>query len=79
VVTAQLDPVQGAARIAQLLVDVTGLAPGLTILERSVNGRPGVIAQLDGATVVVMALHVEHDRITNLWAVRNPDKLRPWT
>jgi RNA polymerase sigma-70 factor (ECF subfamily) len=79
VVTAQLDPVQGAARIAQLLVDVAALAPGLTILERSVNGRPGIIAQLDGVTVVVMALHVEQNRITNLWAVRNPEKLRPWT
>jgi RNA polymerase sigma factor (sigma-70 family) len=79
IVTAHLDPVDGAARIAEMLVGISSLAPGFTILERAVNGRPGIIAQLDGTTVVVMALHVENNRITNLWAVRNPNKLRPWT
>ncbi|MGC4938791.1 RNA polymerase sigma factor SigJ [Kribbella sp. DT2] len=79
VVTAHLDPVAGAARIAQLLIGISSLAPGFTILERPVNGRPGIIAQLDGVTVVVIALHVEHHQVTNLWAVRNPEKLRPWT
>ncbi|GAA1516304.1 RNA polymerase sigma factor SigJ [Kribbella lupini] len=79
VVSAQLNPVTGAAQIARMLVDISTLAPGFTILERQVNGRPGVIAKLDGVTVVVMALHVEHQRISNIWAVRNPEKLRPWT
>jgi hypothetical protein len=27
----------------------------------------------------VMAFDVTHGRITHLWAIRNPDKLRPWT
>ncbi|GAB2589282.1 RNA polymerase sigma factor SigJ [Kribbella endophytica] len=79
VVTAHLDPVTGAAQIAQMLVGISSLAPGFTILERQVNGRPGIIAQLDGTTVVVMALHVEHNRVSNIWAIRNPEKLRPWT
>jgi len=26
----------------------------------------------------VFALYVEDDRIKHIWAVRNPDKLRPW-
>ncbi|MFI7229810.1 hypothetical protein ACIBO5_41890 [Nonomuraea angiospora] len=53
------------------LVTFTGRLGNLTILERTVNGRPGLIVQQDGAIV--------DDRIKRIWAVRNPDKLRPWT
>ena len=51
----------------------------LTLLERTVNGQPGLVAQQDGVTVTVFAFDVAGDRITHIWAVRNPDKLRPWT
>ena len=51
----------------------------LTILERTVNGQPGLVAQQDGVTVTVFAFDFAGDRITHIWAVRNPDKLRPWT
>jgi RNA polymerase sigma-70 factor (ECF subfamily) len=27
----------------------------------------------------VMAFDIAADRITRIWAVRNPEKLRPWT
>jgi hypothetical protein len=30
-------------------------------------------------TVTVFALEFAGDKITHIWAVRNPDKLRPWT
>ncbi|MEV0151403.1 MULTISPECIES: RNA polymerase sigma factor SigJ [unclassified Nonomuraea] len=78
-VAAVLHPVEGGEQIARYLVDIAAKAPGLAILERTVNGRPGLVAQEDGATVLVMAFDVADDRITRLWAVRNPDKLRPWT
>jgi RNA polymerase sigma-70 factor (ECF subfamily) len=78
-VTAALEPIEGAEEIARFLVDVSGRTPELTILERSVNGQPGLVAQLDGVTVTVMAFDVAGDRIRHIWAVRNPDKLRPWT
>ena len=51
----------------------------LTLLERTVNGQPGLIAQQDGVTVTVFAFDIAGDRITHIWAVRNPEKLRPWT
>jgi hypothetical protein len=51
----------------------------MAILERTVNGQPGLVAQLDGVTVTVFAFHVTADRITHIWAVHNPGKLRPWT
>ena len=55
-------------------------APGnVKFLERTVNGQPGLIAQQDGVTVTVFAFEVAGDRITHIWAVRNPEKLRPWT
>ncbi|MFC5721596.1 RNA polymerase sigma factor SigJ [Streptomyces gamaensis] len=79
VVTAEPHPVQGGEQVARFFVDVAGKAPGLTILERSVNGRPGLVAQQDGVTVTVLAFGMAGDRITNIWAVRNPEKLRPWT
>jgi len=78
-VSAELRPIDGGEQIARAVVDLTGRAPNLTILERTVNGQPGLIAQQDGVTVTVMAFDVAGDRIKHIWAVRNPEKLRPWT
>jgi RNA polymerase sigma factor (sigma-70 family) len=72
-------PVEGGEQIARYLAGIAGRAPGPTILERTVNGQPGLVAQQDGVTVTVFAFHVAGGRITRIWAVRNPDKLRPWT
>jgi RNA polymerase sigma-70 factor, ECF subfamily len=78
-VRAMPSPIEGAEQIARACLDVAGLAPGLTLLERTVNGQPGLVAQLDGVTEAVFAFEVAGDRIKHIWAVRNPDKLRPWT
>jgi RNA polymerase sigma-70 factor, ECF subfamily len=79
-VSAVLRPIQGGEQIARFLVDIVGRAPSnVTFLERTVNGQPGLVAQQDGVTVTVYAFDVAGDRITHIWAVRNPDKLRPWT
>ncbi|MEU6826149.1 RNA polymerase sigma factor SigJ [Streptomyces atriruber] len=78
-VSAQLLPVTGGEQIAHVFADVAGRAPDLTILERTVNGQPGLVAQQDGVTVSVLAFDFDGDRIKHIWAVRNPEKLRPWT
>ncbi|MFR9774774.1 RNA polymerase sigma factor SigJ [Micromonospora sp. MS34] len=78
-VSAEPRPIEGGEQIARVLVDVAGRAPNLTILERTVNGTPGLVAQQDGVTVTVMAFDVAGDRIRHIWSVRNPEKLRPWT
>ncbi|HEX6336227.1 MAG TPA: RNA polymerase sigma factor SigJ [Jiangellaceae bacterium] len=75
----EIAPIEGAEQIARVTVEVATSAPGLTILERTVNGQPGLVAQQDGVTVTVMAFDIVGDRITHIWAVRNPNKLRPWT
>jgi RNA polymerase sigma-70 factor (ECF subfamily) len=78
-VGAVLRPVDGSERIAQYLLHIAGKAPGLTLLERTVNGRPGLVAQHAGVTVTVAAFSLTGGRITRIWAIRNPEKLRPWT
>jgi RNA polymerase sigma-70 factor (ECF subfamily) len=73
-----LRPIEGGEQIVRYALAITGMAPGLTLLERTVNGRPGLVAQQGGATAAVVAFEVAGDRITRIWVVRNPDKLRPW-
>ncbi|NUT96784.1 MAG: RNA polymerase sigma factor SigJ [Saccharothrix sp.] len=75
VVRAALRPIHGGDRIARYLL---GQTSALTILERTVNGLPGLVAQLDGVTVTVAAFDVTGDRIGRIWAVRNPAKLTRW-
>ena len=72
-------PIEGPEQIARACVDLTDRAPGLTILERTVNGQPGLVTQQDGVTAAVLAFDVARDRIRRIWAVFNPEKLRPWT
>jgi RNA polymerase sigma factor (sigma-70 family) len=79
VVGAVLHPMEGAEQIARSLLHLEGRLRDLTLLERTVNGWPGLVAELDGVTVSVYAFEVVGDRIKHIWAVRNPDKLRPWT
>jgi len=74
-----LRPIEGGEHIARAWVKIASRAPGLTILERTVNGQPGLVAQQDGLTVTVFAFDIAGDRIKHIWAVRNPEKLRPWT
>ncbi|WP_337918560.1 hypothetical protein [Actinopolymorpha pittospori] len=77
---AFLHPIEGGEPIARAWVDIANRAPrNMTFLERTVNGQPGLVAQLDGVTVTVFAFEVVGDRIRHIWVVRNPEKLRPWT
>ncbi len=74
-----MDPIEGGLQIAHAWVQIANLAPrGITILERTVNGQPGLVAQQDGVIVTVFAFDIAGDRIKHIWAVRNPEKLRAW-
>jgi RNA polymerase sigma-70 factor (ECF subfamily) len=72
-------PVMGGELVARGCVDFLSRSPGLTLLERMVNGQPGLVAQREGVTVAVAAFDVVDDRIRHIWVVLNPEKLRPWT
>jgi RNA polymerase sigma factor (sigma-70 family) len=77
-VTAAPHPVHGGEQIARYFVDLARMATDLTFLERTVNGQPGLVVLHEGGTAVVMAFDIAGDRIRHIWAVRNPEKLRPW-
>ena len=79
IVSAALQPIQGNEEIARYVAEIASRVTGVTIAERMVNGQPGLIAQQDGSTVTVFAFDIAGDRIKHIWAVRNPEKLRPWT
>ena len=77
---ASLRPIEGGERVARYLADLSRTAPGnIRLAERTVNGQPGLIAQQDGVTIAVYSFEIAGDRITRMWAVLNPGKLRPWT
>ncbi|MFF7389298.1 RNA polymerase sigma factor SigJ [Streptomyces scabiei] len=71
-------PVEGGARIARYMVAIADRAPGLELLERSVNGAPGLVARRDGVVMTVAAFDVADGHVTRVWAIRNPEKLHPW-
>ncbi len=75
---AALVPIRGADQVAGVLLEVWRRNGELSLLERMVNGQPGLVVQQGGVTITVMAFDVEGDRVKHIWSVRNPDKLGPW-
>jgi RNA polymerase sigma-70 factor, ECF subfamily len=75
-----LHPIEGNKQIARAWVELANRAPSnATLLERTVNGQPGLVASQNGVIVTVFAFDVARDRIKHIWVIRHPDKLRPWT
>jgi RNA polymerase sigma-70 factor (ECF subfamily) len=76
--TAADRPVEGGEQIARACVELAERAP-LTIVERTVNGQPGLVSRHAGTTVAVLAFDIAGGRIKHIWAILNPEKLRSWT
>jgi RNA polymerase sigma-70 factor (ECF subfamily) len=76
---ALLEPLRGGEEIARTWVGLAQRAGAVTMLERIVNGQPGLVVEQDGVVVTVFAFAFAAGRITHIWAVRNPEKLRSWT
>ncbi|MEV4511708.1 siderophore-interacting protein [Dactylosporangium sp. NPDC049525] len=74
-VPAPIRPVQGAAKVARLLV---ALLPGADLTIESVNGRASLVIRRSGTAVAVIAVSCGEERATALWVVLNPAKLRGW-
>ncbi len=77
--SAVLRPIQGAEQIARGIINLARRKPAMTLHETVVNGQPGLVGQEDGVIVTVYTFAVSGSRITRIWAVRNPEKLQPWT
>ncbi|MDQ7805206.1 RNA polymerase sigma factor SigJ [Amycolatopsis sp. A133] len=76
-VRAALAPIEGGELVARYVAELASFG-ALTFEERTVNGLPGLVLRRGDDLAAVYAFAVADDRITHIWAVRNPDKLRPW-
>lgn len=77
-VTAALNVVTGADKVVRFLVGLARKTPG-EVLARpaAINGGPGLIVELGGRLDHTMAFSVDGSgRISAIYVVRNPDKLR---
>ena len=76
-VQAALRPVVGRNNVARLwlgLVKKGGSVP-YEIAMRELNGAPAIVLSLEGRIDQVFAIDTDGERITAIYAVRNPDKL----
>ncbi|MGW1998444.1 RNA polymerase sigma-70 factor [Embleya sp. NPDC001921] len=72
VVQAALAPVVGAAAVARVLSRVDRAA---SLRPAQINGHPALILRLGGVIDTVIAVRVDDGLVTELYAVRNPEKL----
>ena len=76
-VTAARRPVETREHVTRFLLGVAEQVPdGFEVTLVRVNGRPGLLATVDGTPQSVWAFDVRDGRIQNAYAVLNPDKLR---
>ncbi|GLF94897.1 RNA polymerase sigma-70 factor [Streptomyces yaizuensis] len=76
-VQAALHPQRGADKVARFFTGVLAkLAPGTDAHPVLVNGRPGLLFTVDGRPDTVTCAEIVDGRITQIHAIRNPDKLR---
>nr|WP_246033417.1 RNA polymerase sigma-70 factor [Streptomyces hundungensis] len=72
---AVLRPVRGADKVARLLIAGLARTPAASLRPTRVNGHPALVLHLDGEVDTVVAVRIEEGRISELYAVRNPEKL----
>lgn len=78
-VSAAPAPLTDGERIARFFLDVYDRQPDLVIRQTAVNGAAGLIAQdAGGRTLAAISFALRGTRISDIWVMRNPDKLTTW-
>lgn len=77
-VRAALRPIVGADRVIRYLSGIRRREADVVTSVVNVNGQAGLRMQRDGVTIAVAALEVREGLITQLWVVRNSEKLTCW-
>jgi RNA polymerase sigma-70 factor (ECF subfamily) len=77
-VSAALRPVVGADRVARFLLGLPRLAPGAVLSPIETADGLGFLATVDGVADTVISVAVADGRVTDVFLVRNPDKLTLW-
>jgi hypothetical protein len=78
-VPAALGPVHGAEDVAALAAALlSGQPPDGELTIEAVNGHAGLALRRAGRAVAVAALRTADGKVTAVWIVLNPAKLRAW-
>ena len=73
---AGLYPIVGADKIARLVIGLHDRWPAFRTVEiATVNGETGLLLRDHGQTMAVFSIATDGERILNLFAILNPDKL----
>ena len=77
VVPADPRPFRGPTDVAHKICEVLENDPAV-ITEREVNGQRGLVLLRRGRVTAVVGISVRKRKVTELWVVLNPNKLRRW-
>ena len=77
-VSAARRPVHGADRVARFLLGLPHLQPTATVEPTVTADGLAFLVRIDGRADAVISLVVASDRVTDVYIVRNPDKLTLW-
>lgn len=78
VATPSVRPVSGPVATALELLALLDTFPDRMLIEHEVNGTAGIIVRSHDRVVGVISVAMGASRVTQLWAVTNPDKLEHW-
>lgn len=76
IATAAQRPIRGPKTVARLLSQFRSLLPHAVLAPMWLNGAPGLQVDLDGTLDTAISVVVENGRISRVYSIRNPHKLR---
>lgn len=77
-VAAALNPIYGADKVVRFLIGLGRkfyAEADVEMAPTEINGRPGLIMLANGEIIAVLTVESDGERITAIYAVRNPEKL----
>jgi SnoaL-like domain len=77
-VPTAVGPIHGAQDVAQLVAALLCGQPGTELTIEAVNGRAGLALRRGGQAIAVVAVQAAGTKVTMLWIVLSPAKLRGW-
>ncbi|MCM1937502.1 RNA polymerase subunit sigma [Streptomyces sp. G3] len=71
-------PVHGDQHVARTLLTLLAPRPRTVLHLQGANGRTAIVVRHHDQVAAVISFDIADQRVTHVWAVLNPDKLRGW-
>ncbi|MEU9355581.1 RNA polymerase subunit sigma [Streptomyces griseoloalbus] len=71
-------PVHGDQHVAQALLTLLAPRPRTVLHLQAANGRTAIVVRHHAQVAAVISFDITDERVTHVWAVLNPEKLRGW-